>query len=116
MHSEALRREIHEGLNVLETWNSANGFIFYGKGGEIATNRRDEQELAILALHLLQMVMVFINTVMIQTVLQEPAWKGVLIVEDYRALTPLVYGHVNPYGLFQLDLDQRLQIEPDQAA
>jgi len=116
LHLEALRREIHEGLNVLETWNSANGFIFYGKGGEIATNRRDEQELAILALHLLQMVMVFINTVMIQTVLQEPAWKGVLTVEDYRALTPLVYGHVNPYGLFQLDLDQRLQIEPDQAA
>jgi TnpA family transposase len=32
LHSEALRCEIHEGLNVLETWNSANGFIFYGKG------------------------------------------------------------------------------------
>jgi hypothetical protein len=43
-------------------------------------------------------------------------WKGVLTIEDYRALTPLVYGHVNPYGLFQLDLDQRLHIEPDQAA
>lgn len=116
LHSDALRREIHEGLNVIENWNSANGFIFYGKGGEIATNRRDEQELAILSLHLLQLVMVFINTVMIQTVLQEPAWEGVLTVEDYRALTPLVYGHVNPYGLFQLDLDQRLRIEPEQAA
>ncbi len=23
-----LRREIHQGLNVVETWNSANGFIF----------------------------------------------------------------------------------------
>lgn len=116
LQSEALRREIHEGLNVIENWNSANGFIFYGKGGEIATNRQDEQELAILSLHLLQLVMVFINTVMIQTVLQEPIWKGVLTVEDYRALTPLVYGHVNPYGLFQLDLDQRLRIEPGQAA
>ena len=30
--SEALRREIHEGLNVVETWNSANGFIFVGQG------------------------------------------------------------------------------------
>jgi TnpA family transposase len=29
--SEPLRREIHEGLNVVETWNSANGFIFFGK-------------------------------------------------------------------------------------
>jgi TnpA family transposase len=42
---EALRREIHDGLNVVENWNSANGFIFYGKGDEIGTHRRDEQEL-----------------------------------------------------------------------
>ncbi|MEX3556259.1 MAG: Tn3 family transposase, partial [Burkholderia gladioli] len=32
--SEALRREIHEGLNVVENWNSANSFIFFGKSGE----------------------------------------------------------------------------------
>ncbi len=31
LNSEALRREINEGLNVVENWNSANGFIFYGK-------------------------------------------------------------------------------------
>jgi len=34
LHSEEIRREIHEGLNVIENWNSANSFIFYGKGGE----------------------------------------------------------------------------------
>jgi hypothetical protein len=28
---EALRREIHAGKNVIEKWNSANGFIFYGR-------------------------------------------------------------------------------------
>ena len=26
-----LRLEIHEGLQILEQWNSANGVIFYGK-------------------------------------------------------------------------------------
>ena len=52
--SEALRREIHEGLNVVENWNSANGFIFFGRGGEVSSNRRDDQELALLSLHLLQ--------------------------------------------------------------
>jgi TnpA family transposase len=35
LHSEALRQEIQEGLNVVENWNSANGFIWYGKGEEI---------------------------------------------------------------------------------
>jgi TnpA family transposase len=45
LHLEALRREIHEGLNVIENLNGANGFIFYGKGGEISTNRRDEQRI-----------------------------------------------------------------------
>jgi TnpA family transposase len=35
----AASRTIREGLNVVESWNAANSFIFYGKGGEIATNR-----------------------------------------------------------------------------
>lgn len=56
-----MRREIHEGLNVVENWNSANGFIFYGKGGEIATNRLEDQETAVLSLHLLQASLVYIK-------------------------------------------------------
>ncbi len=48
-----LRREIHEGLNVVENWNSANDFILYGRGGEIATNRVEDQEATVLSLHLL---------------------------------------------------------------
>ncbi len=27
LHQKALRRDIHEGLNVIEAWNSANQFI-----------------------------------------------------------------------------------------
>ena len=57
---ETFRREIHEGLNVVENWNSANGFVFFGKGGEIATNRVDEQEVSSLALHLLQASLVYV--------------------------------------------------------
>jgi hypothetical protein len=59
LESEELRREIHEGLNVIENWNSANVFIHYGKGGEFASNRLDDQEIAMLALHLLQISMVY---------------------------------------------------------
>ena len=107
----ALRREIHEGLNVVENWNSANDFILFGNGGDLATNRRDEQEVTMLALHLLQNALVYINTLMIQRVLSEPAWATRLTPEDLRALTPLIYGHISPYGTFRLDMKTRLNLE-----
>ena len=108
--SEELRREINEGLNVVESWNSANNFIFYGKGGELATNRREDQEMSLLCLHLLQSSLVFINTLMIQRILTDPAWITPLQTRDLAALTPLVYHHINPYGLFELDLDARIPL------
>lgn len=49
LDSEELRMEIHKGLNVIENWNSANSFIFYGKSGEISTNDIEEQEISILS-------------------------------------------------------------------
>ncbi len=110
LREESLRREIHEGLNVIESWNAANSFIFYGKGGEIATNRINDQEVAVLSLHLLQLSLVYVNTLMIQEVLASPAWSGRLTDEDMRGLTPLLYGHVNPYGRFDLDMNKRLPL------
>jgi Tn3 transposase DDE domain len=53
-----------------------------------------------LSLHLLQISLVYINTLMIQQVLSEPAWSGRLNAQDLRGITPLLYGHVNPYGAF----------------
>jgi TnpA family transposase len=116
LQSPALRREIHEGLNVVENWNSANAFILYGKGGEIATNRRDDQEITMLSLHLLQLCLVYINTLMLQRILREPHWDTRLTPEDLRGLTPLMYHHVTPYGLFRLDMTERLMIDEAMAA
>jgi TnpA family transposase len=115
LQSEALRREIHEGLNVVENWNSANAFILFGKGGELASNRHEDQEVSMLALHLLQISMVYINTLMIQRVLSEPSWSGRLTTDDLLGLTPLIYNHVNPYGIFCLDMTSRLRIDPAKA-
>jgi TnpA family transposase len=110
LHSIDLRREIQEGLNVIENWNSANGFIFYGRSSEIATNNRQAQEISVLTMHLLQVSMVYINTLMMQQVLAEPDWQNRLEPEDLRALSPLIYAHVNPYGRFELNLDERLPL------
>jgi TnpA family transposase len=109
--SEELRREIHEGLNVVESWNSTNGFIFYGKGAELATNRRENQEAGLLCLHLLQASLVYINTLMIQQVLGDPRWFERMTLRDLAALSPLLTQHINPYGRFELDLETRLLIE-----
>ena len=110
LHEESLRREIHEGLNVVENWNSANDFIFYGERGEFATNRVEDQELGVLSLHLLQVCLVYINTLFIQEVLAESAWHDRMTVDDWRGLTPLIYHHVNPYGRIDLDMHTRLRI------
>lgn len=112
LHSEALRQEINEGLNVVERWNGANDFIFYGRSGEFATNRQGNQELSALALHLLQSCLVYVNTLMIQRVLSEKQWMARMEAEDMRALTPLIWTHITPYGSFSLDFNERLALEP----
>ena len=110
LSSEELRIEINESQNVVERLNGIMGFIFYGKLGELSTNRTKEQALAVSCLHLLQVCMVYINTLIIQELLSDPAWANKLTPEDKRALTPLIHAHINPYGLFPLDLYKRLVI------
>jgi len=106
----ALRREIHEGLQVVENWNRANGALCYGKASELTGADREDQEVTMLALHLLQSALVLINTIFLQRVLAEPEWVDRLTDEDRRALTPLFWAHVNPYGSFSLHMDHHLDL------
>jgi TnpA family transposase len=107
---EGLRREINSGLQVAENWNSANDKIYYGREGVITGDDREHAEVSMLALHLLQSSLVFINTQLLQAVLRDPAWAGKLTDEDRRGLSPLFWSHVNPYGRFRLDMDTRLDL------
>ena len=40
------------------------------------------------------------------------AWER-LTIDDRRALTPLIYSNVNPYGVIRLDLTQRLALDEE---
>ncbi len=110
LHSEALRREIHEGLNVIENWNSVNSFIHFGQQSKIISNNLEDQELSMLCMHLLQISLIYVNTLMLQEVLSESAWSDRMTPEDWRGLTPLGYAHVT-YGHFACDMNQRIQLK-----
>jgi TnpA family transposase len=111
LHSEALRREINAGLNVVEQWNGATDFVFFARRGELASNRHEDHETSMLSLHLLQNCLIYINTLMLQQVLGQPRWAGRLSARDLDALTPLIWEHVNPYGRFDLDMEARLPLD-----
>ena len=73
-------------------------------------NRPEDQEIAILCLHLIQVSLALVNTLMLQDVLAERAMEKCDEAGSWRGLTPLFYQHVNPYGRFTLDLTQRIPL------
>jgi TnpA family transposase len=46
LSSPELRREIHEGLQVIEHWNSGNTALFYGRDGTLTGPDREHQEVS----------------------------------------------------------------------
>lgn len=77
-----LQREINEGLNLIEAWNRVNTVIFYGKSGEFASNRRDQQQLGMLALHILQAADVTLSLNFRSLVIPNPPFLIVMSASD----------------------------------
>lgn len=50
-----------------------------------------------------------------QNILSDNKWFNYMTPDDFRALTPLVYMHVNPYGTFRLNMNERLLLESEEA-
>lgn len=105
-----LQREINNGLNVIESWNRGNSILFYGKGGDIASNRREEQEFSVHCLRVLQTALVYVNTLMLQNILTDTAHLETLDPADKRGLTPLFWSHIAPYGEVRLRMNHRLDL------
>jgi hypothetical protein len=66
--------------------------------------------MSVLCLRICQAAMVYINVLMIQDILADPDWDGVLTTEDARGLTPLFWSHVLPYGEVKLNMNTRLAL------
>jgi TnpA family transposase len=103
--------EVQAGLNVIENWNGANDFIFYGSGGKFETNNPEKMEISMLCLHLLQNCLILINTILLEQTIEQKKLYDLLSEEDKRAITPLFHRHVNPYGIFDLSLEKSSFLE-----
>lgn len=105
---EQLRREINEGLNVVENFNSASKDLFYGKAGDLTGDDRENVEVSALALHLVAATITYLNTHLIQTILADPAWSRRLTYADRHGLSALFWTHLNLYGRFELDMTNHM--------
>lgn len=104
-----LQRETESGLNVVENYNGVNDYIRFGKRGELASNRREEQELGMLCLHILQsslgLVFSELIFVMICSIWNWPGrtiahWcVAVSSCSAGRSLTPDAWGRCYTVGL-----------------
>ena len=101
--SRETQYEVNDGLQVVENWNSTNEFICYGRHGELATHSRQQHEASTLSLQLLQNCLMLINTILIQRTIDRQGLWARLQPEDFQGFDPLFYGHINPYGAFELD-------------
>ncbi|MGI5201410.1 Tn3 family transposase [Spirillospora sp. CA-108201] len=93
---------------VVENSNSANTDLFYGSAG-IPGSDKEHQEVSMLCLHLLQSAPVFINTLLVQSVLKDPAWQQTMTDADKRGLSPLFWSNANLYGT--IDMGRRLDLD-----
>jgi TnpA family transposase len=114
--SPELRREIHEGLQVVEQWNSANVAIHYGREAELPGSDRETQEVSMLTLHLLQSALALVNTRLVDRILDDPEWATRLTTSDLRGLTPLFWSNVALHGTFELNLSTRIDYDRGAAA
>ena len=95
---------------MVENYHGVNDYIFFGKSGELSSNRREEHEISMICLQILQSCLGYVNTLMIQDTLAEPEWAARLGDADRRGLTPLFTVNMTPYGEIQLNLDRRLAL------
>lgn len=86
------------------------GLFGVGTGQPAASNARPA-EFSVLCLRILQASLVYVNTPMLQEVLDEPGRLDQRAPPvDRRGLTPLFWTNIKPYGEVRLDMTRRLEL------
>lgn len=89
--SEPLRREIHEGCNRAETWNSFEEAMFWGQGGRMRTNDAERREINALCMQLAMNSVIFYN-----------AEKHGEKLRRIPGATPVTWDHIRLLGEYRI--------------
>jgi len=106
--SEDHRREISAQLNKGEAVHDLQQFLHLGREGKLYLHHQEEQVNHFGCLNVLLNIVMIWNTVYMAEVIDQLVHEGYPINEaDLKHLSPARRGHINPYGKYHFNLDDR---------
>jgi Tn3 transposase DDE domain len=84
--------------------SSTNDFICYGPPSQVSAEYPRAAKVVTLSLQILQNCLMLINTILVERAIERDGlWERLKCRRSscVDALTPLFYGHINPYGQFR---------------
>ncbi len=104
-----LRELIQAATCKSESYNRFTQWLAFGKEGIITENSRDEQRKFIKYNHLVANCLSFYNVFSMTKIVNELIEERCHITkEELSALSPYITKHVNRFGYYQLNLEQKI--------
>ncbi len=104
--SEAVRHSINRQLNKGEAIHALRRFLFFANEGKIRHSQDEAQNNQVSCLNFATNAVILWTTVYMQEILHQLRKEGYSVIdEDLKHLSPARYGHVNPYGNYEFNID-----------
>ncbi len=104
--SEAVRHNINSQLNKGEAIHALRRFLFFANEGKIRHSQDEAQTNQVSCLNFATNAVILWTTVYMQEILHQLRREGYSVIdEDLKHLSPARYGHVNPYGNYEFNID-----------
>ena len=110
------RRKINNQLNKGERLHDLRRFLFFAHQGTIRQRQEEELTNQASCLNLITNAVITWNTIYMEAVIEQLRSEGHLFSdEDINRLSPTRYEHINPYGIYQFNIEaesRRVQLRP----
>jgi TnpA family transposase len=107
--SETVRHDINRQLNKGEAIHALRRFLFFANEGKIRKSQDEAQNNQVGCLNFVTNAVILWTTVYMQEILHQLRKEGYKVIdEDLKHLSPARYGHVNPYGNYEFNVDVEL--------